>query len=169
MRYVFTRIEISPSHNLQVSAGELGRTAEELEQRLPLIFERASKWNALLLLDEADVFLEQRSIGDINRNALVCVFLRTLEYYQGIMFFTTNRVKQIDPAIASRIHFKIKYDNLGLKERKGVWGYFLGKARTPQGSPVYSLSGLESLVKKPLNGREVRPSCYVFPGIECSS
>jgi hypothetical protein len=44
---------------LQVSAGELSRTAEELEQRLPLIFERASKWNALLLLDEADVFLAQ--------------------------------------------------------------------------------------------------------------
>ncbi|TVY88244.1 ATPase family AAA domain-containing protein 3-B [Lachnellula willkommii] len=141
---------------LQVSAGELGRTAEELEQRLPLIFERASKWNALLLLDEADVFLEQRSIGDINRNALVCVFLRTLEYYQGIMFFTTNRVKQIDPAIASRIHFKIKYDNLGLDQRRGVWDYFLGKSTTPQGPPVYSRSGLESLVEKPLNGREIK-------------
>ncbi|KAN0110869.1 hypothetical protein V8E51_007256 [Hyaloscypha variabilis] len=41
-----------------VSAGKLGRTAEELEKRLPLIFERASKWNVLLLLNEADVFLE---------------------------------------------------------------------------------------------------------------
>ena len=66
----------------------------------------------LLDLDEADIFLEQRSIGDINRNAFVCVFLRTLEYYQGNKFFTTNRVNQIDPAIASRIHFKTKYDNL---------------------------------------------------------
>ena len=85
------------------------------------------------------------------------------------MFFTTNRVKQIDPAIASRIHFKIKYDNLGLDQRRGVWDDFLGKSLTPQGPPVYSLSGLESLVKKPLNGREVRSSCYVFPGIECLS
>ncbi|KAH8759552.1 hypothetical protein F5882DRAFT_453760 [Hyaloscypha sp. PMI_1271] len=122
-----------------VSAGELGRTAEELEERLPLIFERASKWNALLLLDEADVFLEQRSIGDINRNALVCVFLRTLEYYQGIM-----------------IHFKIKYDNLGLEQRRGVWDYFLGKAVTPQGPLVYSSNGLESLLEKLLNGREIK-------------
>jgi AAA+ superfamily predicted ATPase len=154
---------------LQVSAGELGVTATQLEERLPLIFQRASKWNALLLLDEADVFLEQRSIGDINRNALVCVFLRTLEYYQGVMFFTTNRVKQIDDAIASRIHFKIKYDNLSFDQRKGVWDYFLGKTATPQGPPVYSRSGLESLVKKPLNGREVRSSYYVLLGIECSS
>ncbi|CAL3963695.1 unnamed protein product [Diplocarpon coronariae] len=139
-----------------VSAGELGRTAEELESRLPLIFERASKWNALLLLDEADFFLEQRSIGDRNRNALVCVFLRTLEHYQGIMFFTTNHVKQIDDAIASRIHFKIKYDILGPDQRRGVWEYFLKKATTPQGPLVYSKSGLESLVQKPLNGRQIK-------------
>ncbi|OWP06252.1 hypothetical protein B2J93_2490 [Marssonina coronariae] len=139
-----------------VSAGELGRTAEELESRLPLIFERASKWNALLLLDEADFFLEQRSIGDRNRNALVCVFLRTLEHYQGIMFFTTNHVKQIDDAIASRINFKIKYDILGPDQRRGVWEYFLKKATTPQGPLVYSKSGLESLVQKPLNGRQIK-------------
>jgi hypothetical protein len=127
------------------------------------------KWNALLLLDEADIFLEQRSISDINRNALVCIFLRTLEYYQGIMFFTTNRVKQIDNAITSRIHFKIKYDNLGLEQRRGVWDYFLGKAVTPQGPPVYSSNGLESLLEKQLNGREVRSPSYLYPGVEYSS
>ncbi len=146
---------------MQVSAGELGRSAAELEERLPLIFERASKWNALLLLDEADVFLEKRAIGDIHRNALVCVFLRTLEYYQGIMFFTTNRVREIDAAIASRIHFKIQYANLGPDQRRGVWNYFLGKAVTPQGLPVYSRRDLESLIGKDLNGREVRSSSYV--------
>ena len=43
----------------QISAGELGTTAEKLEAQLPLIFQRADKWNAVLLLDEADVFLEQ--------------------------------------------------------------------------------------------------------------
>ena len=97
------------------------------------------------------------------------MFLRTLEYYQGIMFFTTNRVKQIDPAIASRIHFKIKYDNLGLDQRRAVWEYFLRKAATPQGAPVYSLSDLESLVEKLLNGREVRSPYYLLTGIECLS
>lgn len=33
-----------------------------------------------------------------------------------------------------------------------------GKAATPQGPPVYSRSGLASLVEKQLNGREVRSS-----------
>ena len=61
--------------------------------QLSPIFRRAEKWNAVLLLDEADVFLEQRSCHDVHRNALVSIFLRELEYYQGIMFLTINRVK----------------------------------------------------------------------------
>jgi SpoVK/Ycf46/Vps4 family AAA+-type ATPase len=121
-----------------VSAGELGTTAEAVEQRLDRIFKRAARWKAVLLLDEADVLLEQRSAQDIHRNALVCVFLRTLEYYQGMMFLTTNRVGQIDDAIASRIHFKLKYGKLHLEQRTNIWRRFLEKAATPQGEPIYS-------------------------------
>ncbi|KAK5141904.1 hypothetical protein LTR04_002423, partial [Oleoguttula sp. CCFEE 6159] len=83
-----------------ISAEELGTTVEKLEAQLPLIFQRADKWDAIILLDEADVFLEQRSLHDVHRNALVSVFLRELGYYPGIMFLTTNRVQQIDEAIA---------------------------------------------------------------------
>ncbi|KAJ7915974.1 hypothetical protein B0H13DRAFT_2451723 [Mycena leptocephala] len=48
-----------------------------LEQELTRILDLAHTWNAI---DEAD------------RNALVSVFLRLLEYYEGILFLTTNRV-----------------------------------------------------------------------------
>jgi SpoVK/Ycf46/Vps4 family AAA+-type ATPase len=140
---------------MPVSAGDLGTTAEAVEQRLPRIFKRASRWKAVLLLDEADVLLEQRSAQDIHRNALVCVFLRTLEYYQGIMFLTTNRVTQIDDAIASRIHFKLKYNNLNLEQRTNIWRRFLERAATPQGAPIYSQDTFDSWVGKERNGREV--------------
>ena len=60
----------------QISAGELGTTVEKLEAQLHLIFQRADKWNAVPLLDEADVFLEQRSTYDGYRNAMVSTFLR---------------------------------------------------------------------------------------------
>jgi SpoVK/Ycf46/Vps4 family AAA+-type ATPase len=143
---------------MPISAGELGTTAEAVEQRLPLIFKRASRWKAVLLLDEADVLLEQRSVQDIHRNALVCVFLRTLEYYRGMMFLTTNRVKQIDDAIASRIHFKLKYDNLNREQRINIWRAFLGKAVTPQGAPICSRKAFDSLISKERNGREVGSS-----------
>jgi SpoVK/Ycf46/Vps4 family AAA+-type ATPase len=143
---------------MQVSAGELGTTAEAVEQRLPLIFKRAARWKAVLLLDEADVLLEQRSAQDIHRNALVCVFLRTLEYYQGMMFLTTNQVGQIDDAIASRIHFKLKYSKLNLEQRTNIWQRFLEKAATPQGEPIYSRDAFDNWVQEERNGREVGPS-----------
>jgi hypothetical protein len=66
--------------------------AAKLEGQLSRIFKTASHWNAILLLDEADVFLEQRSPDNLTRNGLVSVFLRKLEYYEGIMFLMTNRV-----------------------------------------------------------------------------
>jgi len=55
----------------------------------------------VLLLDEADVFLYQRGSNDVMRNALVSIFLRQLEYYQGILFLTTNMIAQCDMASES--------------------------------------------------------------------
>ena len=83
----------------QVSMGELGENGAELEERLEKVFRICSRWNALVLLDEADVFLEKRtSEGSITRNAMVSVMLRLVEYFQGVLFLTTNRVKSFDPA-----------------------------------------------------------------------
>jgi hypothetical protein len=46
-----------------------------------------------VLLDESDVFLEEREKTGLQRNALVSVFLRVLEYYEGILILTSNRGK----------------------------------------------------------------------------
>jgi ATPase family associated with various cellular activities (AAA) len=85
-----------------VSAGELGTDPRVLERNLTDILDIAHAWGAVLLLDEADIFLERRSIHDIHRNALVSIFLRLLEYFQGILFLTTNRVETFDDAFQSR-------------------------------------------------------------------
>ena len=74
------------------------------------------------------------------------------------MFLTTNRITQIDDAIASRIHFKLKYGKLNLEQRTSIWRRFLGKATTPQGDPVYSQNDFDDWVRKERNGREVGPS-----------
>jgi len=76
-----------------VSAGELGTDSRFLESELQKILDICHAWGAILLLDEADVFLEKRNMHDIHRNALVSIFLRQLEYFQGILFLTTNRVE----------------------------------------------------------------------------
>ncbi|KAJ7571837.1 hypothetical protein C8J56DRAFT_811219, partial [Mycena floridula] len=62
----------------------------------------ATAWDAVLLIDEPDVYLEQQSLHEISRNALVSVALRVLEYHRGVLFLTTNRIKTFDEAFLSR-------------------------------------------------------------------
>jgi len=132
-----------------VSSGELGTDAYDLEEKLSSILDIAATWRCVLLLDEADVFLEKRNMHDLQRNALVSIFLRLLEYYSGILFLTTNRVTTFDPAFQSRIHVALKYDDLGKEARKSVWRGFL------DGSEVDE-KGLEKLAEKKVNGREIK-------------
>ena len=96
---------------------------------------------------------------DATRNALVSVFLRKLEYFEGVLFLTTNRVKTIDEAIASRIHLPLRYVELEQSARKELWKSFLMAGRaTKKGAPL-TPKDFERLSKKELNGREVRESC----------
>jgi len=94
-----------------VSVGELGTVPEMLERKLHQALSTAHRWNAVLLLDEADVFLEARQSGDVHRNAMVSTFLRLLEYYNGVMVLTTNRVTDIDKAFYSRISLAFYYES----------------------------------------------------------
>jgi SpoVK/Ycf46/Vps4 family AAA+-type ATPase len=144
---------------LQISAGDLSSDAAKLEKQLSLHFELADHWKALLLLDEADVFLRKRDT-DHTHNSLVSVFLRKLEYYQGIMLLTTNRVRDFDDAIRSRIHLALRYGPLGVDTRKGIWNTFLQNAITAGGKADYSDENLDDLAKHDLNGRQVG-TCFV--------
>jgi len=64
-------------------------------------------------------------VHELQRNALVSIFLRQLEYFQGIMFLTTNRVETFDEAFQSRIHIALKYNDLDRKAKRIIWGTFL--------------------------------------------
>lgn len=66
-----------------ITCGDIGTDPATLEHRLQWQFYLAQRWGAVLLLDEADIFLQARDISDLNRNSLVSVFLRVLEYYTG--------------------------------------------------------------------------------------
>ncbi|CAJ2508872.1 Uu.00g138980.m01.CDS01 [Anthostomella pinea] len=74
-----------------ITCGDLGSSAKEVEESLRSSFDLAHKWGAVLLLDEADVFLMERNKAELERNGVVSVFLRVLEYYPGILLLTTNR------------------------------------------------------------------------------
>ncbi len=143
-----------------VSAGELGTDPRTLEAELNKILDIAHSWGAVLLLDEADVFLEKRTIHDIHRNALVSIFLRLLEYFQGILFLTTNRVETFDDAFQSRIHLALRYGELTTKAKRSVWKLFLERVRAMEGieTEPFKDSDYDNLARNDLNGRQVSHS-----------
>ncbi|KAF2748329.1 P-loop containing nucleoside triphosphate hydrolase protein [Sporormia fimetaria CBS 119925] len=136
-----------------MSAGDLGLDPRRVESKLQGILEMCTRWNAVLLLDEADVFLEQRSLHELERNKLVSIFLRVLEYYEGTMFLTTNRVSTFDPAFQSRIHISLDYPELSLESRETVWKNFLESSAQDH---TITKSQLKSLTRMNLNGRQIK-------------
>lgn len=52
-------------------SGELGSDVAAVESGFNKVLELVTKWRAVLLIDEADVFLERRSSHDLARNAMV--------------------------------------------------------------------------------------------------
>ena len=151
-----------------MSAAELGLEPRHVETKLTSILEMCQRWKAVLLIDEADIFLEERSLHELERNKLVSVFLRVLEYYEGILFLTTNRVNTIDDAFQSRIHISLEYPALNAESRMTVWKSFLGmQKRLTNGDAKeeskmvtehdISMKQLEKLAQEvALNGRQIK-------------
>jgi SpoVK/Ycf46/Vps4 family AAA+-type ATPase len=90
-----------------MSSGSLGSSAREINLGLVRYLELATRWKTVLLLDEADVFLAKRNDNDLERNAIISVFLKELEYYPGILILTTNRARSIDPAFQSQSWYTV--------------------------------------------------------------
>ena len=56
---------------------------------------------------------------------MTLVLLRVLEYYDGILILTTNRLKTFDIAVQSRVNFAIKYKDLDDKQKKAIYKTFI--------------------------------------------
>jgi hypothetical protein len=135
-----------------VSMGELGTTPESLEEKLLDVLDLCVPWGALVLIDEAEMLLERRSKSDLVRNAMVCVMLRLLEYYRGILFLTTNRVESLDPAFQSRVHCALKYESLSTESRRTIWLDLLRHSGAGDCSDI----DIDALASHALNGRQIK-------------
>jgi hypothetical protein len=130
--------------------GELGTNAQEVETNLRKVFARVSRWNAVLQFDECEIFLTQRA-NDLERSAIVGIFLRLLDYYQGILFLTTNRCDVLDHAVLSRVMLKLAYPDLDVNARRVIWKSMFEAAdlKLTEGS-------FEQLAESVTNGRQIR-------------
>ncbi len=119
---VYSEIKKKPLYS--VHSGQLGISGTEVEKQLKISFERAERWGAVLLIDESDVYIKSRT-DDTNHNAIVASFLRTMEYYNGLMFMTTNRSNDIDDAILSRCMAVLTYKKPKDDVKAKMWSIYL--------------------------------------------
>lgn len=158
----------------RVHSGQLGVISNEVELNLDKILKRAQRWGAVMLIDEADVYIRQRA-NDMDHNAVVASFLRTLEYFHGLLFLTTNRVNDVDDAIASRCIATIVYEPPVPEDALRIWKVLAEQFEIRLTDKLISnlvnhfdgISGrdikeLLKLTAKWCRQKEVRPSLKVF-------
>ncbi|EHK48579.1 hypothetical protein TRIATDRAFT_262278 [Trichoderma atroviride IMI 206040] len=142
-----------------VTCGDIGTEPEKTEKYLESVFHLGKMWGCVVLLDEAEVFLEQRSLNDLARNALVSVFLRALEYYDGILILTSNRVGTFDEAFKSRIQLALHYKPLTQPQRARIWLNFFSHLKSLEENTIdYDdiESYIDELSEHEMNGRQIR-------------
>ncbi|KAI0405217.1 P-loop containing nucleoside triphosphate hydrolase protein [Xylaria palmicola] len=129
----------------KMSAGDTSNVLE--------IIGMVARWNAILLLGECDVFLDARNTYDLSRDGKLLPFLHILDHYEGLLFLTTNRVKNMEESFKNRIHFHIMCPDLDIGARKTVWKFFLD--RLDAGHDL-SRGDLTNLAKLDMNARAIR-------------
>jgi hypothetical protein len=158
----------------RVHSGQLGLSVAAMESALKEALTRAQRWGAVMLIDEADVYIRQRS-DDMTANAVVGVFLRVLEYFDGLLFLTTNRIDDIDEAIVSRCIALIRYHAPDQLARERIWKVMSEQfaltlapelitqlaQRFPQASGR-DIKGLAKLVAKFCQHKQLPPTMPVF-------
>jgi len=171
----------------RVHSGQLGLNVAAMEVALKDVLTRAQRWGAVMLIDEADVYIKRRD-DNITMNAVVGVFLRVLEYFNGLLFLTTNRVDDIDEAIVSRCIAMIKFYPPDAEARRKIWRVMSEQfelAEVAMDAPLIDalveafpaatgrdIKGLAKLVAKYCHHKQVAPTleafkrCSVFRGMD---
>ncbi|KAI5859741.1 P-loop containing nucleoside triphosphate hydrolase protein [Durotheca rogersii] len=127
------------------------------EVALQRLLKHATKWQAVVLLDEADVVLEGRSDSPgktSTHNALVAVLLKHLEYFAGIVVLTSNLVRVFDTAMKSRIHLALEYHPPDVDMMHQIWKTAV--SAIPESERELDLDvDLQEFLASELNGREI--------------
>lgn len=134
---------------LNVNLGDLYSTPANFSEKLKENFELAQRWNAIMLIDEADTIMQQRD-NNMKNNVYTSIFLKEIEFYTGIIFMTTNRLQIIDEAFRSRISLIVKYNQLDAKGREFICDSIMKKLQLASTTVKNMVVSAEHL-----NGRDI--------------
>ena len=145
----------------RLGAALLGTDSRTISVGLKKHMKQATSLGAFLLIDEADMFLEDRSKQDVSRIAIVGEFIQAIEYYNGTLFLTTNRRGKLDEAAISRMSLILSYKDLTQNDRGDIWRKSLKQ------SSVKDLDILE-LSRPELNGRRIKQTITLASALAVS-
>ncbi|TWU75272.1 hypothetical protein ED733_006114 [Metarhizium rileyi] len=125
---------------MSLTSGDLLSSLPDVEKNLTYFLALGQRYGALVLLDEADKYLERRTASDIARNGL-----------------------SFDTAFLSRIHVALHYNNLSNENRQRIWAHSFerlvrdsdGKIHVSAAARDYVFHHEDVRLLK-LNGREIR-------------
>ncbi|KAK4442891.1 hypothetical protein QBC34DRAFT_223121 [Podospora aff. communis PSN243] len=118
---------VAHAYNKPLFMLEAGDLVSETEETM-MMFEVAKAWDAVLLLDDADVLLS-RSRHDSRVNQQAARFLRILDTFPGLIFLTTSHPAALDETVKSRVHVNICLKDLTLTQTRTIFQLNLDRIR----------------------------------------
>lgn len=125
---------------------------ERIEDSLRALLKLAQRWRGVVLIDEADSLLRHRQDCTPEEARRVSTFLRVLEEHEGIIFLTSNHLRDIDKALLSRVSLVMRYGEPDRGLRTSIWTNLL---KSVPGREALSID-VGALSKWPINGREIK-------------
>jgi SpoVK/Ycf46/Vps4 family AAA+-type ATPase len=126
---------------------------DDAETVMRRVFDLATSWGAIILLDEADIFMVKRGGNNNHQDGLVAAFLRVLEYHEGIIFLTSNRVEDFDEAFESRLRLRLRYPSLDAEKKASIWRTALASVPETHDWPAADIQRLAEELD--INGRQI--------------
>ncbi|KAI8950669.1 hypothetical protein F4801DRAFT_333308 [Xylaria longipes] len=163
----FTAECLAAKHGMplyNITCADLGTDLEVLKKRLREICLRAANWKALLLLDEADMFIQARDMQDLRQYAVVSTFLHHLDDSEALLFITSARVDRLDQALESRVAMPIHLPDISFESQQTIWKSLIWRLENPPEAQKkmwerFIKFGLETVDERAyttMNGRQIK-------------
>lgn len=132
----------------------------ETEKNIHEAFQMASENDYILLLDEADSVLTNRTSvscsGDAAQNRDTNVLLRELENFEGVAVLTTNLPDVLDGALSRRLNLTVNFYMPDRIARKNIW-----EKHIPQRAPLSNDVDIDALSEYPLSGGNIKNAVLI--------
>lgn len=137
---------------MKIDSGTLqSNVPGQTERNIKKAFEDAKKNDCVLMFDECDSVLSNRDMVGVILAAEINTLLTEIENFDGVCVLTTNRLHNLDPALARRIVAKVRLDLPDKETRAQIW-----KKLMPPEMPLCESVDFNLLALHALSGGEIK-------------